>query len=76
MALIERNALRRAEIVCAKIASYLSWLLPRSLKEPPGDVPHVGGLSDRMLRDIGLFPKDIERYRHRFPSQHDHHPRL
>jgi uncharacterized protein YjiS (DUF1127 family) len=43
-----------------------AWLAPR--------VPHVAGLDDRAMRDIGLSRSESGPLRHRHLSQHTHHP--
>ncbi len=72
MALTERNALRRAQEICAKISRLLAKFAP---EQPSPKVPHIKDASDHLLRDIGLHPADIEQHQHQLPSQTTHHPR-
>ncbi len=72
MAFAQGNALRRAQSLFAQLSHMLT-----QLRQPHSPrLPRVTSLDDRMLRDIGLHPADIEADRHQFPSQNQHHPRL
>ncbi|WP_415401579.1 hypothetical protein [Tateyamaria sp. SN3-11] len=69
MILAKSNALSRVLSICAKILQ-----IDRSPAEPIGSaaVP----LDPHIARDIGLTPSEVERLRHRWPSQSTQHPYL
>ena len=69
MILAKPNALARALSTCAKILHIL-----RKPAKPIGStaVP----LDPHIARDIGLTPSEVERMRHRWPSQSTQHPYL
>lgn len=74
------NAQQRAQSTCAKNASptqvNVYQLIKRAFNLIAVRQQKLPRLSDRLARDIGLSPHDLEWQRHKFPSQHQHHPRL
>lgn len=75
MVLTEQAAPWRRHSTIAKILHVLA-LLRRSVSAlAPRDREHVASLNAHYLRDIGLDAADLEMQRHKFPSQHCHHPR-
>jgi len=69
MQLTHQNALLRAQIFCAKI-----WQQTRHRPTPKGT--GLLPLNPHIARDIGLTPGEVERLRHRWPSQVTRHPWL
>lgn len=69
MQLTRQNALLRAQILCAKI-----WQQIR--RRPAPETTGLLPLSPHIARDIGLTPGEVERLRHRWPSQVTRHPYL
>ncbi|MEO0379147.1 MAG: hypothetical protein AAF252_02690 [Pseudomonadota bacterium] len=69
MQLIQRNALLRALSACAK-------MLRPSRKNETFEGTASLPLTPHIAQDIGLSPSEIERLRHRWPSQSTHHPYL
>ena len=69
MELIQTNALWRALSACAKFFQTRHTDPDHDVGAPPPLTPHIA-------RDIGLSPSEIERMRHRWPSQSTQHPYL
>lgn len=69
MILAKSNALSRALSICAKILH-----IDRKPSKPVGSTAMP--LDPHIARDIGLTPSEVERLRHRWPSQSTQHPYL
>jgi len=69
MQLTRQNALLRAQAFCAKI-----WQQTR--RKPTPKSTGLLPLTPHIARDIGLSPGEVERLRHRWPSQSTRHPYL